>query len=270
MNEKTHSRLFGTARCASAALLLLAFAGGARAECPSVDHVSKAIQQLTKQKSQLEITRVVPSAIDGICEVHGKTQLGGNQVLYMDAAGAHLFNGTIMEVATGRNLTEETRDTLNVFAPEDYAKLEALTAVTLGDRGAPLYLVTGSQDPYLAKVAPILRELAGAGAVQVRVLMFPLPNRKTERDQCVSVICDKKGFDALESGYRSENICTEGARVVDQSVELLKSNGVFGTPSYILPDGRLKVGFREAAALRQFIDSSAAPAKSSPTAPAAK
>ena len=89
------------------------------------------------------------------------------------------------------------------------------------------------------------------GEIQVKVLMFPLAMHKGAREQCISVICDKKGYEDLENGYKSDNKCSEGEKLVDETVSLLSSKGITGTPTYIFPDGRFQSGVLEPDALRQ-------------------
>lgn len=99
--------------------------------------------------------------------------------------------------------------------------------------------------------------------------MFPLPMHKGAREQCISVVCDKKGFDDLENGYKSDNQCAEGAKLVDGSIALLSSKGITGTPTYLFADGRFQSGVLEPDALRQRlgIPVPPAPAKKTPAAP---
>ena len=98
--------------------------------------------------------------------------------------------------------------------------------------------------------------------------MFPLAMHKGAREQCVAVICDKRSFEELEEGYTSENQCAEGAKLVDDTIALLSSKGVTGTPTYIFPDGRMQSGVLEPDALRQRLGI-AAPAKKAPGVPPA-
>ena len=81
--------------------------------------------------------------------------------------------------------------------------------------------------------------------------MFPLPMHKGAREQCVAVVCDKKSFADLEGGYKSDNQCAEGAKLVDGTIALLQSKGISGTPTYLFSDGRYQSGVLEADALRQ-------------------
>ena len=109
--------------------------------------------------------------------------------------------------------------------------------------------------------------------------MFPLPMHKGAREQCVAVVCDKKGFDDLENGYKSDNQCADGAKLVDETITLLSGNGISGTPTYIFSDGRFQSGVLEPDALRQRLGISmtgsaaplapSAPVKKPPTAPPA-
>jgi len=105
--------------------------------------------------------------------------------------------------------------------------------------------------------------------------MFPLPMHKGAREQCVAVVCDKKGFDDLEGGYKSDNQCANGAKLVDDSIALLAGKGITGTPTYIFPDGRFQSGVLEADALRQRLGAPASgapaePGKKAPARPAKK
>lgn len=107
------------------------------------------------------------------------------------------------------------------------------------------------------------------------MLLYPLQMHKGAREQCIAVICDKKSFEELENGYKSDNQCDDGAKLVDQTVALLSSKGITGTPTYIFPDGRFQSGVLEIEPLRQRLGNpaapgTAAPAKKAPPAPAKK
>jgi thiol:disulfide interchange protein DsbC len=102
----------------------------------------------------------------------------------------------------------------------------------------------------------------------VKVLLFPLPMHQGAKEQCVAVFCDKKGFDDLENGYKSDNQCAEGVKRVDETIAFLQSKGIGSTPSYILPDGRSQAGVLEEEALRQRLGLPAGAPKSPEAKPA--
>ena len=97
--------------------------------------------------------------------------------------------------------------------------------------------------------------------------MFPLAMHKGAREQCVAVVCDKKSFEELESGYTSDNQCAEGAKLVDDTVALLSGKGITGTPTYLFGDGRFQSGVLEADALRQRLGLPVAPKPAGESAP---
>jgi thiol:disulfide interchange protein DsbC len=99
--------------------------------------------------------------------------------------------------------------------------------------------------------------------------MFPLAMHKGAREQCIAVICDKKSFDELENGYKSDNKCSEGEKLVDETIALLSGKGITGTPTYIFSDGRFQSGVLEADALRQRLGLSV-PTPAGPATPPVK
>jgi thiol:disulfide interchange protein DsbC len=84
--------------------------------------------------------------------------------------------------------------------------------------------------------------MAKAGELQVKVLLFPLKFHKGAKEECISIICDKKGLEGLKSRYRSKNQCEEGKKLINDTVRFLQSKGITGTPTYIFSDGRFQSG----------------------------
>ena len=122
-----------------ASALGLALPAAALAQCPTTDLVGKQIQELFKRP--IEVKKVSPSPLKGICEIQVSFQ-GKPSVLYTDSAGAYFIIGPLFEIASGRNLTEETISALNSLSSEDMKKVEALTAMTVGTKGPTVFFVT--------------------------------------------------------------------------------------------------------------------------------
>lgn len=130
-----------TARRALLALLpALAVPAAAQAQCPSTEQVSGSIQDVFKRPG-IEVRKVTPAAAKGLCEVVVSFQ-GKPNVLYVDAAGGHFVTGHLIDVKSGRDLTEETLSALNSLSPEEMKKVEALVAMTVGTKGPAVYFVT--------------------------------------------------------------------------------------------------------------------------------
>jgi thiol:disulfide interchange protein DsbC len=129
-------------RALLASALGLALPAAAFAQCPSTDQVGKTIQEVFKRP--IDVKRVTPAALKGLCEVQVSFQ-GRPNVLYTDASGAYFVTGHIIDAASGKDLTEETLSVLNSLSTEDMKKVDSLVAMTVGAKGKPVYFVTDPQ-----------------------------------------------------------------------------------------------------------------------------
>jgi len=224
-----------------------------RADCPTtvtIKHVLQKVFPMEKSETvtikhvlqkvfpteSLEIVKIEPAEIPGICRVQIKE---GKQyrLLYTDLKGEFILAGNIFEAKSKKNLTRETTLSLNKLTTGDLLQLEALTGFSLGQGKKLVYFVTDPQCPFCKQAEPILKKLAGKEGVQVRYLLFPLASHKGAREQAISILCDKKGLEGWENGYKSNNQCTEGAKKVDETVSFLQKRGIVGTPTFIFSDG---------------------------------
>lgn len=95
--------------------------------------------------------------------------------------------------------------------------------------------------------------------------MFPLDSHEGAREQCISVICDGKGFDELHEGYRSDNQCERGTALVADTAEFLRRKGISSTPTYIFSDGIPHSGLLQEEALRgRLLQAEGAPSSQRP------
>ena len=234
------------------------------AQCPTPDKIQGSLKKLFPN---VEPGAIQPSEVKGICQVQVK--LGAQiRLLYVDGSGEFFLAGNLIEAKSGRNLTMETTQLLNRLGADDLRQLEPLTAFTLGKGDKVLYFVTDPQCPYCKQAEAILKKMADKGELTVRFIFFPLPSHKGAKEQCVSIICDKKGLEGLEKGYKSENQCAEGVKKVDESLAFLQKKGIASTPTFIFSDGIVHPGLMPEEALRQRLGLPPAVSKTETKAPA--
>ena len=101
--------------------------------------MGKELQDVFKRP--IEVKKVSPAAVKGLCEVQVGFQ-GRPNVLYTDATGAHFITGHLIEAASGRDITEEALSALNSLSAEDIKKVDALVAMSIGTKGPAVYFVT--------------------------------------------------------------------------------------------------------------------------------
>jgi thiol:disulfide interchange protein DsbC len=217
------------------------------AQCPTPDKVQGSLKRLFPNT---EPGAIQPSEVKGLCQVQVK--LGPQiRLLYVDGSGDFFLAGNLIEAKSGRNLTMEATQLLNRLGAEDLHQLEALTAFTLGKGSKVLYFVTDPQCPYCKQAEAMIKKIADKGELTIRFIFFPLPSHKGAKEQCISIICDKKGLEGLEKGYKSENQCPDGVKKVDESLAFFQKKGISSTPTFIFSDGIVIPGLMPEEALRQ-------------------
>ncbi|MFZ4063012.1 MAG: DsbC family protein, partial [Polynucleobacter sp.] len=105
---------------ASFAILIVFFIGFAHAQ--SETQIRSDLQK--KIGANTKIKSVAASPIPGVYEV-----LVGNEVFYTDAASKYLIQGEIIEIATGKNITEQRQSDLNRIKWADLSQANALKVV---------------------------------------------------------------------------------------------------------------------------------------------
>jgi thiol:disulfide interchange protein DsbC len=217
------------------------------AQCPTPDKIQGYLKKLFPN---VEAGAIQPSEVKGLCQAQVK--MGAQiRLLYVDGQGEFFFLGNLIEAKSGRNLTMEATQLLNRLGADDLRQLEALTAFSLGKGDKVLFFVTDPQCPYCKQAEAIVKKIAEKGELTVRFIFFPLASHKGAKEQCISIICDKKGLEGLEKGYKSENQCADGLKKVDESLAFLNKKGIASTPTFIFSDGIVHPGLMSEEALRQ-------------------
>jgi len=249
--SRFHSKIGALSAAVMVFLGVACYAIPALAGCPSQAQVKEKLERLTRSK--VEVVAVQESVLPGICEVAFR-QRSRLQMAYTDPDGRHFIFGRIVEADTGRNLTDESLAAINRLSAQEMEELQALTAFSIGNDSAQvLYYVTDPQCPYCKRGEEDLKKMTAQGQVLVRFLLMPLDFHKGAKEQSISVICDKKGLEDFEKGYKAENQCEEGRMLVESTVDLLKKKGVTGTPTYIFSDGRIHIGLLRQADLERWL-----------------
>lgn len=115
----------------------------ALAQCPSKGDLEKALEPLSKGE-KLEIKKIGPSPVKGLCEVQFKGNRGYG-VVYVDEKGDFFFSGEIIDVKNRKSLTRELMTELNAPAPlaaADLQKAASLAAIAVGKGEKVVYFVT--------------------------------------------------------------------------------------------------------------------------------
>ncbi len=209
--------------------------------CPTKEGLERTLRSLNP-RGEIRVLEVSPlKDIKGLCEVvvsHAR----GKGVLYTDESGRFLILGRIIDLKRRVNVTEERLTEVNKISKEKIAKLREFVAFTAG-KGPEVFFITDPDCPFCKRAEKILWELILENKVKVNVVFFPLEALHPQaKAKAISMICEKKGFEDLLTGYSGNKTCTEGVEKVEKGMKFIKELGLKGTPTYIFPSGKMYSG----------------------------
>ena len=100
------------------------------------------LPQLKNLAPNIDILEIGPAPIEGLCELAIETN-GRKAIIYTDPATKYIISGSILEIATKTNLTQERLIDLNRV---DVSQIPLDNAILMGDKEAK-YRVIVFSDP---------------------------------------------------------------------------------------------------------------------------
>lgn len=175
--------------------------------------------------------------------------------VYLDITKKYLISGQLIDIKGKRNLTQETAEELNRI---DVSKVPLGDAIVMGDKNAKKRVIvfTDPDCPFCAKLHIELKKLtAERKDVAFFIKMFPLPIHKEAAEKAKAIACEKS-LALLDAAFEKKPIAKAKCKssAVDDNLALGKKLGITGTPTLVMPDGRVISGFRDANALKALID----------------
>jgi thiol:disulfide interchange protein DsbC len=177
------------------------------------------------------------------------TGSGGN-VMYVDLTGTYLLAGTMFEVRTRRNVTQDfvaaKRRELLASVPLEQA---ILYAPRVNPTMRPLLLFNDPDCPYCRQFHPEVKKLVEAG-VPVAVFLYPVAQLHPDAvRKSIAIWCADNQADALDRALAGQAVADAGEpcrHPIEQNLSLGKQLGLNGTPYLVLPDGHVATGYRSA------------------------
>jgi thiol:disulfide interchange protein DsbC len=202
------------------------------------------------------IEGIQPAPVAGLWEVRIRTD-SGMRLLYTDPTGSYVIDGSIYELRTNRDLTEERLRKLNAVK-FDSLPLDLAVKVQRGNGKRVLAMFS---DPYCPACRQFERALAQIDDITVYVFMYPVI-RPENADHSRAVWCSPDRAKAwLELAAAPRPKVPEAppscANPVDKVLEAGRKLGVNSTPTLFLANGERLSGGLAAADLKDLLDRSA-------------
>jgi thiol:disulfide interchange protein DsbC len=205
-----------------------------------------------------EVTEVKPSPVKGLYEVTVK-QKNRQAVAYLDFSKKLLIPGPVFDIASKRPITPPPVEIPKILSKSDLDTIPLTDSIIMGNPAGKkrMFVFTDPECPFCGKLHGELKKLVALDPdLAVYIKMYPLSSHPTAYDKA-RVILGSKSEELLVRAFNGEQLPPPGEKdpkePVDESLKLGEKLGVDGTPTMILPGGRLISGAMDAAALRKMI-----------------
>jgi len=229
-------------RTAALSALLLLCVACASAEDPALEKVRKLVE---KSLPGIAAEDVQPSPVPGLFEVRK-----GSAYAYLTADGKYLIQGDLMDLESGRQLTEERRQESRLAVLKELGQDKM---IGYGPKDAK-YAVTVFTDIDCGYCRKLHREMDqyNARGIRVNYLFFPRSGPETpsfyKAEQVWCAPNREQALTAAKQGAEPKNTRSCKNPIL-QHYEAGEQLGINATPMIILPDGELVRGYMPASAL---------------------
>ena len=175
-----------------------------------------------------KIEHIVKTPYSGLYEI-----LIGDQLIYADERGEYLFDGSVIEVKSRTNITEERHSQL-ISVDFDKLPLDLAVKKVKGNGKRKLAIFT---DPNCAYCKRLEKELTKVSDITLYLFLYPIFH---DSDEIVrNVLCAKDPFnvwdDLMLNGITPASVSCETS--TDKVVALGKKLHIKGTPNLIFTNG---------------------------------
>jgi len=167
----------------------------------------------------------------------------GAQVAYVSADGQYVLTGDMIEIESGRNLSEDIRSDFRKMLISDLDDEDMVIFSPTSVRST-ITVFTDISCPYCVRFHQEIKDLMEAG-IRVRYAGYPragIPS--TAHDALVSVWCSEAPQQAMNDAKGGLDIADRTCdTAIEKHMEVAQNIGVRGTPTIILESGKMIPGY---------------------------
>jgi thiol:disulfide interchange protein DsbC len=210
------------------------------------DTVRNAMKKVLPDVTVDEIT---PAPMAGISEV-----LIGTKLFYVTNDGKYIFDGTLIELATRTDLSEQRLTSVRHALMDKVSEKDMIIFPASKPRHT-LTVFTDIDCGYCRKLHNEIKKYNAEG-ITIRYMLFPRSGPDTPSYyKAVSVWCNDDRRNALTRAKAGEDVPRANCEnPVKANLDLGHQLGVSGTPALLLEDGQLLPGYVPAKKLAQVLD----------------
>jgi thiol:disulfide interchange protein DsbC len=183
-----------------------------------------------KLGANAKVRSVAASPVSGLYEV-----LVGNEIFYTDTSGKYLIQGEIIELASGKNLTELRQADLNRIKWADLSQANAIKTVR-GNGSRQLAVFSDPNCGYCKRLEKSLQQLDNVTVYTYLIpILSPDSVQKSKQIWCSSDPY-KTYIDWMINGITPSGK-SDCNTPLDKNMAFAKTYGITGTPTLFFTDG---------------------------------
>jgi thiol:disulfide interchange protein DsbC len=236
--------------------------GGCESDCQKCHTLEKTeVQQiLTKFKAEdAKILDIKMSPVKGLWEISLEDK-GNKGVMYISFSKKYIIGGSIFEIDTALNKTQETLSTAAQPADRyvDTSKIPLDGTILMGDKDARYKVIvfTDPDCPFCLKLhSEIKKILSEKKDIAFYLKLMPLKFHPDAYWKAESILCSKEPIRLLEENFEKKTIPKPDCdtKLPDENIKLGEELGITGTPTMIMPDGLVVVGLRDSGTIEELV-----------------
>lgn len=220
------------------------------------------IQEAGKIIGELgEVKDVKMSPVVGLFQVTIENKERQRAVVHLDFAKKNLIPGPVFDIkALKASLAEQQAAPPSPPAKVSVDTIPLTNSVVMGNPEGKkkLFVFTDPDCPYCGKLHHELIKVAYAEPdLAVYIKLFPLQMHPGAYDKARVILGAQNPLFMLNKAFSGEELPPPGpgdsAQPVDETRKLAQSLGVTATPTLILPDGRVLLGYKSADEIRKLL-----------------
>jgi thiol:disulfide interchange protein DsbC len=225
--------------------------GGACTDCHSLttEEAAKVLAGMVDKVISVEM-----SPVGGLWTV-GIEKDGNKWPVYIDFSKKFLVNGQVIRLSTKENVTDTQASGMSRV---EVSAIPLDNAIVIGDPKAGTRIIVFS-DPDCHFCGMLHEEtkkvVAKNAGIAFFVKLYSRANSSGTARKALAVVC-AGSEKLLEDAYAGKALPEPGCKTtaVDDTFRLAEKLGIRGTPTMILPDGRVARGYRDANAIAALLE----------------
>ncbi|MCS7215835.1 MAG: thioredoxin fold domain-containing protein [Thermodesulfovibrio sp.] len=170
---------------------------------------------------------------------------GGFNIFYAYPDGKTFVFGDIYQ--NGIFLSKATLEKLHEKVFKNFqAEIDKAVVFSYKPEGANkyVYMITDPDCPFCEKAKGEVKKWADLRKVEVKVILFPLESLHPQaKDKAIRAVCSGMKYDEYLNSKWTGQLCSDGAKKIQDTIALMKKININGTPSFISFNGKRIVGF---------------------------